>query len=357
LISARVSLLPGAKRPLKDRARVRFHLGAAEILGRVALIEGGELAPGASALAQISLEEATVPARGDRFVLRSYSPMVTIGGGTVLEPGAARRRRGDVSRLAVAERGSEDERLLEAIRAAGKPLDAVALGKALGITPERAAEGAAAEVEAGRLRALSDRRWASVEAWDAARAAIRDALADFARRHAVRWGRAKGELKSHLAKTLDGGLFDAALASLVEEGAVEAKSDHVRVAGGGEWTEALAIAQGRVMEALARSGNSVPELSTLVVSGVADAGEHVQRLLFEGRAIRVSQDFVYTSDQWQRIEDALRRHFEQASALRVGDLKELLGVSRKHAIPLLEYGDRMGLTVRVGDERQRGPKL
>ena len=100
----------------------------------------------------------------------------------------------------------------------------------------------------------------------------------------------------------------------------------------------------------------MPELSTLAVS-VPEASEHVQRLLFEGRAVRVSQDFVYTKAQWDAVEAALRRHFESHEGLRVGDLKDLLGVSRKHAIPLLEYGDRIGLTTRVGDERRKGPRL
>ncbi|HKA25176.1 MAG TPA: selenocysteine-specific translation elongation factor [Candidatus Eisenbacteria bacterium] len=357
LLTVRLSLLAGAARPLKDRTRIRFHLGAAEILGRVALLESADLAPGASALAQISLEEPTVPARGDRFVVRSYSPSVTIGGGSVLEPNAERRRRGDVSRLAVAERGSEDERLLEAIRNAGKPLDGAALARSLGVTADRAEAGAKAEAEAGRLRALPDRRWVSLEAWEGARAAVKDALADFARRYPVRWGRAKGELKSQLGKSVDAGLFDAVLASLVEEGAIESRSDHLRVSGAAAWTPALHVAQDRVVEALARGGHSVPELSSLAVAGVPDASEHVQRLLFEGKAVRVSQDFVYTRAQWSEVENALRRHFASKDALRVADLKDLLGVSRKHAIPLLEYCDRVGLTLRVGDERKKGPRL
>jgi selenocysteine-specific elongation factor len=83
----------------------------------------------------------------------------------------------------------------------------------------------------------------------------------------------------------------------------------------------------------------------------------VQRLLFEGAAVRVSQDFVYTAKQWGEIEAALRGHFAAQPALRVADLKDLLGVSRKHAIPLLEYCDRIGFTVRAGDERKRGPRL
>ena len=359
LLNARVRMLAGGPRALKDRARVRFHLGSAEILGRVALIEGGVLAPGDSGLAQISLEEPTVAARGDRFVLRSYSPMLTMGGGTVLESSATRRRRGDVTGLAVSESGTEDERLLAVLAAArGKPMNAVALAKALETPEAHATDRARAAVQAGSVRALSSGQWITSSAWEAARESIRAALAAFARKRPVRWGRTKGELKSELGRSLDANVFDDALRALIESGEVEARADHVRLPGGGEWTEAMQAARARVVAALERSSYSVPDMAALTVaSGVPDALEHVQRLIFDGLAVRVSQDFVYTKKQWDAIEDALRRHFEAQPALRVGDLKQLFGVSRKHAIPLLEYGDRAGLTSRVGDERQRGPKL
>jgi selenocysteine-specific elongation factor len=174
---------------------VRFHLGAGEILGRVALLEGPELVPGASALAQISLESPTVPARGDRFVLRSYSPMVTIGGGVVLEPVAARRKRAQVAGLSVAERGSDAERLEAAIgTAAGRPMETAALARALEMPEERAAALAAQGLGAGRLHRLPDGRWVSAAAWEQGRDRIREALAESARQHPVRWGLGKGEL-------------------------------------------------------------------------------------------------------------------------------------------------------------------
>src|SRR5258706_134043 len=115
LLTARVDLLKDAPRPLAHRARVRFHLGSGEALGRVLLLEGEELAPGESALAQLLLETPVVPARGDRFVLRAYSPMRTLGGGTVLEPSAERRKRGGGGGLDVEETGSDFERVAQAL--------------------------------------------------------------------------------------------------------------------------------------------------------------------------------------------------------------------------------------------------
>ena len=116
LISARIDLLPDMPRALLSRTRVRVHLGAAEALARVVLLEGEALEPGDSALAQLRLETPLVAARGDRFVLRSYSPMRTLGGGSVLEPQAEKRKRGVVEGLEVED---ADERVLLALRKSG----------------------------------------------------------------------------------------------------------------------------------------------------------------------------------------------------------------------------------------------
>jgi selenocysteine-specific elongation factor len=359
LVTARVTLLPGLARPLKDRTRVRFHLGASEISGRVALLEGTSLAPGESAFAQIGLESPTAAARGDRFVLRGWSPMVTIGGGTVLEPAAERRRRGVTAGLAVTESGSDAERLASAADARGaSPSDVAALVRSLEL-PEATVRALAADaLAAGRLVGLADGRWLGRSAWEKARAAVRETAESFACAHPIRWGRAKGELKSALGKRVDATVFDAALTALLEQAVLEMHGDHVRPSTAPAWSAERQAERERVIGALEAAGHSVPEMSALpAASRVADAAEHVQRLLFDGEAVRVSQEFVYTARQWRAVEDALRRHFAAREALRVADLKDLLGVSRKHAIPLLEHSDRLGLTTRAGDERRRGAKL
>ncbi len=358
-ITARLELLPSAAKPLKDRARVRFHLGAGETLGRVRLLEGVALAPGEAALAQLELEAATVAARLDRFVIRSYSPSVTIGGGTVLEPGAERRKRGAVSGLETAERGSEAERVLVGLVGAGLATrTAAALAKELDLTGERVAsllDGLAATAEARRL---AGDRWVSARSWTAAAERVTRTLAGYADQHPVRWGRAKGELKSSLGREMEGVLFDAVLADLVSSGSVEARGDEVRLPGRGELSAEDRERLEKILAAIEGAGFSVPELSKLAsLTGVPEAGEFVQRLLFEGSLVRIGQDFAYTAPQWERIRSALRSHFALQNALQVGDLKSLLGISRKHAIPLLEHTDRAGWTIRVGDQRQKGPRL
>src|SRR5262249_37818978 len=132
ILDVRFELLPDYPKPWPAQARVRFHLGAGEHIGRLVLLEGDSLEPGQSALAQLRLETATVPARGDRFVLRAYSPSRTVGGGSVIEPLAARRRRhAELEALAVHESGSLERRLQHRLESETAPVSAAALAKAL----------------------------------------------------------------------------------------------------------------------------------------------------------------------------------------------------------------------------------
>ena len=358
-LTVRLELLPSASKVLKDRARVRFHLGSGECLGRVRLLEGTTLAPGEAAFAQIELETATVAARLDRFVIRSYSPSVTIGGGTVLEPAAERRKRGAVEGLELAESGSEADRVLETLLQAGVATRTPqVIAKELDLGAERVAEHLVALAERSQARPLAGARWVAEASWQRAAEIIREALSRFADEHPVRWGRSKGELKSALSREIEAALFDAALADAVKAGRLEARGDQVRLPGRGELLAADAAKRDRILAAVEAEGFSVPELSKLpAASGVPEAAEFVQRLLFEEALVRIGQDFACTAGQWAEVRTALRRHFDAQPTLQVADLKSLLGISRKHAIPLLEYTDRVGFTLRVGDQRQRGPHL
>src|SRR5512143_31583 len=134
ILDVRFELLDDWPKEWPANTRVRFHLGASEIIGRLVLLEGESVAPGRSALAQVRLERPTVAARGDRFVIRQYSPSHTIGGGSVIEPVAAKRRRhaGGLGTLAGHEGGSLEARLLQSLEGHAKPASTALLAQALG---------------------------------------------------------------------------------------------------------------------------------------------------------------------------------------------------------------------------------
>src|SRR5262249_38684244 len=133
VLDVRFELLADMPKAWPAQARIRFHLGAGEHIGRLVLLEGTSLAPGRSTLAQVRLEQPTAPARGDRFVVRAYSPARRVGGGVVIEPLAHRRRRhgGGLEALAVHESGSLDARVLQRLEAEKSHVASAALARAL----------------------------------------------------------------------------------------------------------------------------------------------------------------------------------------------------------------------------------
>jgi selenocysteine-specific elongation factor len=358
LLTARIDVLADAPKPLATRQRVRFHLGSGEALARVVLLEGDELAPGESALAQLLLETPVVPARGDRFVLRAYSPMRTLGGGTVLEPAAVKRKRGDVRGLAVTERGDSTARVEQALVEAGTmPRREDDLAKALELPAAVVASEVARLVDESVARRLPDGRVLAAAGVGAAGARVREELAAYAKAYPLRFGPGRGELKSRLARALDGGVFDVVLAELVAGGALVARGDRVSEAPGRELTGKYAAAADGLVASLESAGMAAPEIATLLPPpglNAAEATELVGRLLADGRAVRLDATFLWPASAWDRAVAWVRGHFAGAPELSVADLKAGLGLSRKWAVPLLEALDREGVTRREGNVRVRG---
>jgi selenocysteine-specific elongation factor len=321
------------------------------------MLEEGTLRPGASALAQLRLERATVAARGDRFVIRSYSPSRTVGGGTVIEPVAEKRKRrsGGLESLAVFESGSLEARLLERLGAEAKPVAVAVLAQGLGESETKVTEALSRVGASGQVIATAPNRWLGVKRWNEARELIVAAVSEYMRKNPARYGIPKGELKSSLKTKLDASLHDAAFDALVAAGAFDVRSDRVRIAGT-TWDPpaAEATALSKLEAELEAAGYSVPETSAWQSKLGASGAEVMGLGLFLGRLVRVSQEFAYTTKQMEDLRAKLAQWFESHETLNVAGFKEITGVSRKHAVPLLEHTDRVGWTVRVGDERKKG---
>ena len=360
ILDVRFELLPDFPREWKAATRVRFHLGASEIIGRLTLLEGSTLRAGGSALAQLQLEKPAVAARGDRFVVRSYSPSRTVGGGSVIEPAAVKRKRrgGGLESLAVLETGSLEARALERLTAETKPVSTAVLALGLGES-DSDLEAALVRLGArGEVVGTGDGRWIGGSRWSAARETLMREIAAYASRYPARYGIPKGELKSALRTAMDSGLFDPAFEALVASGDVVLRGERARPAGEAWEPPAHVLATLERVEAdLESAGLAVPE-STAWQARLGAGGAEVLALgFFLGRLVRVSQEFTYTTRQLEALRAKLAAHFARTPSLSVADFKGLSGVSRKYAVPLLEHGDRAGWTVRVGDERKAGGKL
>ena len=371
LLDARVHLLADAPKPLGPRTRLRFHLGASEILGRAVLLDRDSLAPGDTAWVQLRLESPAVASWGDRVVIRSYSPAATIAGAEVVDPTPPKRvrlREGDAARFQTLRSGSLAERLAVLAREAaetGLRDDEAAVR--LGASPASVAEAAAAAARAAltiapgaALVRLRDGALLDPAAWNAALARIVGEVTRYGEANRLRNGLPKGELKSLLKRDMPAPVFDEALELLLAGKRLLLRDERVALPEAGPTLRPEQARRVEEMERkLAGQGFQIPEVTELIrgIPASERPQELVRYLVDSGRVLKVTSELLYPRALWDEVESRVKTHFKRKAALTMGEFKDLFAVSRKYAVPLLEHLDRTGMTRRQGDERVPGPKL
>jgi selenocysteine-specific elongation factor len=358
-LDARISLLASA-RPLKNRSRVHFHQGTAEAIADVALIAGSELAPGQSALAQLRLGQPVLLLPGDRFILRQFSPVVTIGGGTALDVQAPRHKRTDATVapfLETLERGNREEILAAFAEAAPQGLSLTQIVARTGWSDAEIQQIAKKLAVASRLRVIGDQPFtiASAKLVAAYAANLRIALEKFHQAEPLSPGIPKQDLRARAGKTR-GEIFAAALDDLVKAGVVAISGDLVQRAGREIALSAEeANAKKLIEEEFERAGLTVPSFATVLEKLPVEskrAQKILQILLREKVLIKVTDELIFHRNAVAQLREMLAKYRkERGTKLPIPVFKELTGITRKYAIPLLEYLDRERVTRRVGDER------
>jgi len=290
-------------------------------------------------------------------VIRAYSPSRTVGGGTVIEPVAVKRRRADagLGQLEVHETGSLEARLLEKLGAATKMLSTDLLAEDVGEPVLSVGEALARLAVRGTVVEPVKAKWVSDDRWAATRELVLETVRAYAEEHPSRCGVLKGSLKSGLKSSIDAALFDAAFGALEREGLLALRAERVRP-GGLEWeppAEVMASLR-RLEQMLEAEGYLVPDNLACSKALGATYAEVVALGHFLGRLVRVDAELTYTQAQMDRLKSQMAEWFATHAALTVADLRGFTGASRKYAVPLLEHSDRVGWTVRVGDERKWG---
>jgi selenocysteine-specific elongation factor len=358
LVDGTLELLPEAPRPLKTRDRVRLHAGTSEIMARVLLFETNELAPGGHAFARFRLEAPLVALPGDRFVVRSYSPIVTIGGGTLLDVDPARMRLkapARVAHLRTLETGSPEQVVEEHVRHAG--LAGIRLGALAARVPFGSVQGRAlleALLAAGRVVAI-DRDW-FVHADSVARlqGLIVTTLERFHRAQPLRPGMSREELRGR-GGGADERVFAHVLAALDAQGTVRVDRDKVRL---GSHEVRLSAEQQTAMDRVEREFREAQASPPSPAEALGRAGlrgdeEHdlFQVLIESRRLVRVKESLFFHAEALESIQEKLVALLRERKEIGPGDIKDLLGISRKFAIPLLEFFDARRVTARVGERR------
>jgi selenocysteine-specific elongation factor len=358
-MDARVTLLGSARR-LPSRSRVHFHQGTAEAIAEIVLLDCVELAPGASAFAQLRLEKPVLLLPGDRFILRQFSPVVTIGGGVALEVRAARHRPNDLRTtqfLETVERGNHEEILAALVAASPQGIALAQIIARTGWTEADVREAAGKHIEAKRLRVVNGQPWTIVSAKSMAdcSAAIRKAIEDFHRANPLLPGIPKQELRGRAGKTSTV-IFLRALDDLLKAGTLAISGDLLQRAGREiSLSDEEARAKELIEKEFERSGLTVPSFLQVLEKLPVEsrrAQKILQILLREKVLIKVAEDLVFHRAAVVRLRETLAKYRkERGQRLPIPVFKELTGITRKYAIPLLEYLDREQVTRRVGDER------
>lgn len=351
---------PGDDKSFETGSRVHVHHGTREVLGRVLLMDGvASLAPGESAFAQIRLEQPLAPRYDDRFIVRSYSPVYTIGGGVVLDALPPRRttlrphERELLDCLLARDLSSASVGLL-ASRAI--PMTSAEVSAALGVPRAQVADELnKASLE--RLKVGSETYFVTAAALESLVEHIEHELMAFHDADAKATGIATAALRDRVDRRLSGRVFDGVLDVAVQRGIAYADKGQVRHPKAA--VSALAAEKEAAEELLPRiveAGKTPPNLSELLAETGLDptvARKAIASLVAEGALVRVSSDFHFSPAAIRELSDGITSYLSGCSeGATASDLRSALDLSRKYAIPLLEFFDAQALTRRDGDVRR-----
>ena len=354
VIDVKIRLLASAPRSLKHQSRVHFHCNTMETVAQVVLHECKEVGRGAEVLARLKLGAAALLLPGDRFIIRQFSPVITIGGGVVLDAAPMSRKFLPDKNLEVFAGTDRAAKLL--VRIARRSFHGVTvtdLEKESGWRRGVIESAIAGAVQTRQVIRVGDVLLSS-GAWEGMKKQVVGVLDEFHRTNPLVSGINKEELR---AQTGAGQVaFAAILQQLVQEIKLAVSGDLVSLAGRGVvMKDEEAESKKKIDEAFAAAGLKVPALNEVLGGLKIDkvrAQKIVTLLLRDKVLTKVSDELVFHRSALEELRKRVAAHKTKSATIDVATFKELTGVSRKYAIPLLEYLDRERVTKRVGDTRQ-----
>lgn len=357
-----IEIRPGAGNALKNHQSVRVHLGTAEVLGKVITLATDSIAPRTSGYAQLVLRQPMAACYGDHFIVRSASAQRTLGGGVVLHPFAKRHRRRDANiceRLADLHRAddvaSRARALLSLDTSAATDLDELAQALAQPLKSLIAALGPESE-----LVLLPSRGNAAVcfarPRWQQLQTDITSALTSAHRDEPNSPGVEMEQLRSRLARELPSRVFRVLIDGLVGDKLIVRDDSTLRLQ---SHRPKIAAAEAglatRIEDVLTQAGftpPSVTDLSTALGADRKALAPVLRQLERDGRVAKIDENLFFAMAPVERAKDLLRQHARQHGQILAAEFRDLLGASRKFSIGLLDYFDRTGFTMRVGDARK-----
>ena len=354
-------------KPMKHRARVRVHLGTAEIIGRVSLLDRDELQPGDEAVIQLLLENKVAVWPGDRYVIRSYSPVATIGGGMVLGNVSPRKRK----RLSETDRqynqkieeilqdGTIEDKALFFLRESREMgLTADEMGIRLGLFGKHLKKALNEPISTKKMVVVDSatQRYVVVEIAEKIKTMLVDHLLAYHKKNPLQAGLAKEELRTSLGRKVDLKVFNYCINDLIKKSIIVQEDSTVRMAGHevalkadeeqlrkelSEWYRQRGLSTPTIKETMER----FTEYPSRLVKDVVDLQ------LRDGKLLKISESLYYEKEIIEPLIAKVIEYMEKNGEIDAPAFKELTGLTRKFSIPILEYLDRIKMTMRIGDKR------
>ncbi len=366
LLDTDLHYLGSNAKELKNRAQVRIHVGTREVIGRIVLMESDVVQPGEEAFVQIILQEPVAVRPGDRYVVRSYSPITTIGGGSILNNAPRKRKRTtqrdrELNRRAfsICQNGSYEDRMLLFLEESGQGgLTTDQLAGRLGLFGKKLKKELQPPLSSGKIMVVDSERQRLLAAPTVNRltTTITSLLEQYHAEHPLKSGLAKEELRSQLKPAVDQKLFQFALGQLVKKKTIVQDQAEVRLA---HFKVTLQVDEQAMREkiiSLFRDAGLVPPnikdvFNTMNEYPATQVQQVIDLLLQEGMLIKVTESLYFHAEKIEQLAQQLTEYIKKEGEIDAPRFKDLTGLTRKFSIPLLEYFDKKKLTIRIGDKR------
>ena len=355
--------LPGNKKPVKNRTRVRFHAGTSEVPGILVLLEKDELSPGETGLIQLRLDSPVTIIRDDRFVIRSYSPVRTIGGGYVLNPVPDKHKRlrpEIIKKLNRLVDNSPEEIIACHIDEAG--LQGVSFSDLRILTNmiDKDLRNDLSRLLSKKNVICADKDnqiYIHINSFERIRNEITGYIGNYHKTYPLKNGMPKEELKTKFTEIRGTKFFNYVLSRMSRNNEIVTEQDSVRLA---EHSVSLKVDQvdikKRIMEIYKKGGLTPPYfrdvIKTLDIADTQRVQDVLMLLVDEGLIVKTKDDLYFGKETVTELQNKLIDFLELNGEINTPRFKEMTGVSRKYLIPLIEYFDSVNLTIRIGDIRK-----
>jgi selenocysteine-specific elongation factor len=362
MLDVSVHYLASNKKSIKNRTRVRFHAGTSEVLGNLILLESDDLQPGATTVAQLRLDAPVAVIKDDRFVLRSYSPIRTIGGGSILNPIPQKHKRFKTE-VITGLKGlvdlEPDQIISFHVNAAGYGGVSFSNLRIMTNMPEKKLQNTMQSLLSKKTVLLVDKE-NQVYIHDHSFIQLKQEAVEFLEKYhktnPLKAGMPKEELKSKFPPVMGVKLFNLVLNQMIKDQAVVQEENTVRLA---DHTVSLGVDQSdvrqKIIDTYRTSGLTPPyfkELGQTLDIDTARAKDVLMLLVDEGQIIKVKEELYFDTKAVNDLKNKMTEFLQAHGEMTTPQFKDLAGVSRKYLIPLIEYFDSKHVTIRIGDIRK-----